>query len=196
MTEATPDPSGEAPSDEPAEDEVPSQKRRWLVRARRLVIDVSLFGILIFAVSAWTERGMLPADGAPAPSFALPGTDGAQVALAQLDGPLLVHFWATWCGVCSKQHAGFNRIADALPEGTQMVTIAVNSGGVSEVAAYAEDQGLTFPILVDVDGSVATSFGVTSYPSDFFLNADHEVVGRDVGYAPAWAVSLRLGAVR
>lgn len=181
---------------EPAAGEADAPRRSWFVRGRRLLIDLALFGILLFVVSAWTERGMLSADGSTAPSFVLPAIDGTPVALAELDGPLLVHFWATWCGVCTKQHGGLNRIAGSLPDGTRMVTIAVNSGSVDDVRSYADEHGLSYPILVDADGSVAAEYGISSYPSDFFLNADHEVVGRDAGYAPAWAMSMRLGSVR
>lgn len=164
-------------------------------RIRRIVTDLVLFGILLLGISAWTERGMLPANGDASPELSLIALDGDVVSLTELDGAVLVHFWATWCGVCSKQHGGLNRLAANLPEGTNLVTVAVNSGSADEVRAYADTHELEFPILLD-DGTAAEAFGVRVYPSDFYLNSAHEVVGRDAGYAPAWAIRQRLRAAR
>jgi peroxiredoxin len=175
--------------------EKPKERVSFARRARRVVIDLLLFGILLIALSAWTERGMLPANGDPAPAISLLRLDGELIALDQLDGAALVHFWATWCGVCSKQHGGLSRLADNLPEGTSLVTVAVNSGTPAEIQAYAEEHNLSFPILVD-DGSAAEAFGVRVFPSDFYLNPSHEVVGKDAGYAPVWAMGQRLRAAR
>jgi peroxiredoxin len=171
------------------------KKKSVVRRVRRVVVDLLLLGILVVGLSAWTERGMLPANGEPAPSFVLPTLDGQLVSVEDQQGATLVHFWATWCGVCSKQHAGLNRLAAELPDRTSLLTIVVGSGSHAEIAAYVAEHELDFPVLVD-DGTVAEAFGVRSFPSDFYLNASHEVVGRDAGYAPVWAISRRLRSAR
>lgn len=176
---------------ETAAADAPEAPRTWRRRIRGWAIDLAIVAIAFTAISAWTERGMHPADGSTAPNFVLQSLDGDLVSLAELEGAVQVHFWATWCGVCARQHDELNSVAANLGEGEHLITIAVSSGTADDVAAYAAEHELEFTILLD-DGSVSDSFQVSSFPSDFYLNRAHEIIGRDAGFSTRWGMGRRL----
>ena len=79
----------------------------WLVR-------IALFGAIFYAATRWQGRNHL-AQGTPAPRFDLPSVDGARVNLQDYKGKtVLLHFWATWCGVCRQEFSMLNRLRQNL----------------------------------------------------------------------------------
>lgn len=165
--------------------------RTWPQRIRSWAIDIAIVALVFTAISAWTERGMHPADESPAPDFALQNLDGELVSLGELDGAVQVHFWATWCGVCARQHDELNSVASNLRDGEHLIAIAVSSGAAADVMAYADEHGLDFTILLD-DGTVSDAYRVSSFPSDFYLSPAHEIVARDAGFSTRWGMTRRL----
>jgi peroxiredoxin len=132
-----------------------------------------------------------PADllGRPAP--AMEGFDLQQrpISLSGLRGRLvLVTFWAVWCKPCREEMpliaAAYGRHRD---DGFEIV--AVNLGdGRKEVKRFADELGLTFPIIVDVDRDIAARFGVIGLPTNFIIDVD--------GVIRQVFVGERLGAER
>lgn len=163
----------------------------WPQRLRGWAVDLAIVIVVFTAISAWTERGMHPADESLAPQFILSNLDGNVVSLASLEGAVQVHFWATWCGVCARQHDELNSVASNLRDGESLVTIVVSSGDAEELAAYADEHELEFTILID-DGTVSDAYRVSSFPSDFYLNPSHEIVARDAGFSTRWGMTRRL----
>ncbi len=109
-----------------------------------------------------------PEVGALAPDFALQNLQGETVRLSQLRGQVvLVNFWATWCGPCRLEmpaiqarynHGGFTVLAVDFAE------------PAPQVQAFADELGLSFPILLDPDGAVQELYRVRGYPTSFFVD--------------------------
>lgn len=158
------------------------QRRRVL----RWTLDLLLIVLVIGSVRLWMQRGM--ADG-EAPPLSAVTLDGAPFSLADRKGPpLLLHFWATWCGVCSLSQSG----VDALARDRPVITVAMNSGDAAAVRRHLRQHGLSHPVIVDPENTIAARFGVSAVPASFIIDREQRIRYRSTGYAPAWELRLRL----
>ena len=119
----------------------------------------------------------------PAPEFTLPGLGGAQVALSDFRGRvLLVNVWATWCPPCRAEmptiQAAYEHYHD---QGFAVVAVNLQEDS-SAVATFMREHELTFPALLDADGRVSQSYQAVSLPSSFFV--DRQGIIRAVYHGP------------
>jgi peroxiredoxin len=111
--------------------------------------------------------------GHPAPDFTLQTPAGESVSLRELQGqPVVLNFWATWCGPCRAEMPELQRLHERLaPAG--VVVLGVNQGeGPGAVAAYREELGVDFPTAMDQRLGVSRMYGVNSIPKTFFIDRD------------------------
>ena len=165
---------------------------RWK-RVRSWAIDVAVVIVVFVGISAWQARKLLPAGG-EAPAFQLETLDGGTVALSDYAGRAVqLHFWATWCGVCGREHGALNAVARG--DDHALVAIAVDSGAADAIRTYALEHGIEYTVAID-DGTVAAAYQVGSFPTNYYLDPAHTVVGKDVGMATRWAMRWRLSRAR
>jgi peroxiredoxin len=113
------------------------------------------------------------------------------VALADLRGRVvLLTFWATWCAECHPEMPQFESLhRDFAAQG--LAVLGVNGReGTGAIAQYAQELGLTFPLVVDPQGSITTAYGVIGLPTTFLIGRDGRAVAlatgpRAWGSAPA-----------
>lgn len=126
-----------------------------------------------------------PEEGALAPNFSLETPDGDTYTLSELRGqPVLINFWATWCGPCRLEMPAIQAIYETRAE-DGFVVLAVNHTSTDSVPAitdFAQELGLSFPLLVDPGSEVNTDYRVRAYPSSFFV--DGEGVIQTVHFGP------------
>jgi cytochrome c biogenesis protein CcmG/thiol:disulfide interchange protein DsbE len=147
----------------------------WRRILRNWVLPLGAVLVLMMVV------GRLRAPSLPdiAPGFTLRGLDGEIVTLEQLRGkPVVLNFWATWCGPCKVEMPSFNRFAANHPE-LHVIGI-VADGPVPKVQHFIDNAGMTYPILIG-DRAVFTEYGVDTYPTTVFLDADGRVVSAHTG---------------
>ncbi|HET8760487.1 MAG TPA: TlpA disulfide reductase family protein [Nitrospiria bacterium] len=123
-----------------------------------------------------------PQIGKPAADFSLLDTTEQNVRLSALRGrPVLLTFWATWCEPCKIEMPEIQKAYERFKT-DGFVVLAVNFGEKAEKArAYAETNGLTFPVLVDRRANVASQYSVVSLPVSLFIDADGVVQERVFG---------------
>lgn len=114
-----------------------------------------------------------------APSFELAGWDGNVYRVGgPRDKPLLLNFWASWCGPCHMEapdlqalHAKYEGKIDLY--GVNVTTLDTRTG----IRAFIDEYGITFPIPLDETGEVSAKlYGVTGYPASFLIDRDGVVV--------------------
>ena len=133
--------------------------------------------------SAAAESGAVgTAVGDTAPNFQTFTANGQQVELAELRGQtVLLNFWATWCGPCRIEMPEFQQAYEAYAD-EGFVIVAVNNQETSEqVNAFGEELGLTFPLAMDLRGSIQEIYGVRSYPSTYLIDENGVIIERHPG---------------
>ncbi len=133
-----------------------------------------------------TQEGQLP------PEFSLPDLDGVDTSLADFEGKVVVlDLWATWCPPCRKEIPFLVQLYEEFKDqGLVVVGVGLDRGGAPTLAPFAEENGITYPILVG-DGDVQATYGVTGIPTTFVIGRDGRIAAKHVGYDPSMAEPLR-----
>ena len=124
---------------------------------RPLILFALLFGIASSPLIA--AEATEPMAGSPAPNFRLESLSGEVIELNELRGEFVVlHFATTWCPFCNAEAPHLERIAqEYASRGVQVLTIDVKETK-DVVASFVERFGITFPILLDHDGSATAQY--------------------------------------
>jgi peroxiredoxin len=124
-------------------------------------------------VAARSERSPSPQAGFAAPDFTLETLDGKTVSLSDLRGQaVLINFWATWCPPCRAEMPAIQQVYEQYrDQGFTVLAVDLQEGD-AQVAAFVEELGLTFPILMDREGTVAGRYQVKALPSTFFVDRE------------------------
>lgn len=144
------------------------------------------------ASGAGDDLVALPRKGYLAPDFTLQTPGGQAMSLSSLRGQVIVvNFWASWCPACRQEMPAMQQVYDQYRD-RGLVVLGVNlAEGGEHVSAFVDEMGLTFPVVLDRDGSVAGRYRVNAVPATFFV--DRSGVIRDVAIggplARAWIES-------
>ena len=122
--------------------------------------------------------------GELAPAFTLPTVNTAEetLSLDDLQGqPVLLSFWTTWCPFCRRQAPVLvNAYARYADQGVAFVGVNVKEGR-APVENYLEQEGMTYPVVLDQSGTTAQAYQVRGFPTTYFLDREGRVVARHVG---------------
>ena len=136
--------------------------------------------------------GGSPLLGKPAPAIALRDLDGNPVTLADYAGrPVIVNIWASWCIPC---RAEFPMLVGAYGEyrdrGLEVLGI-VHDDAAANARAFAQQQGATWPMLLDTDRVVWHDYIGVGVPQSYFIDAQGIV--RDFSIGPFSESGLQAG---
>ena len=144
------------------------------------------FVVLAQGISWWKSRDAMSGNLS---EFNVELMDGSRYSISTFSGePVLFHFWATWCPVCGLQNGSIESIAEDYP----VVSIASWSEGETEVKSYMQENGLTFPVMLDESGELARSFGLKGVPASFILSPGSDISFVESGYTSELGLRLRL----
>jgi peroxiredoxin len=128
-----------------------------------------------FPGSSNREEIVAPQKGFLAPDFSLMGLNGERITLSDFRGqPVLINFWASWCGPCRLEMPAIERIYREYKD-KGFVVLTVNTtyqDNLADVEAFIEEHNLTFPILLDQDGSTTKPYQLTALPSSYFIDSE------------------------
>lgn len=156
-----------------------------MLRLSRHLFDSLAVALLILG-GLWTYASrMAPANleqaqaapqaGFLAPDFTLGTLDGETITLSGLRGhPILLNWWASWCLPCRAEMPAMQRVYDEYRDDGFIVLAANATSQDSRAAAQAfvDEFEFTYPILLDLDGSVASLYRLRAFPSSYFIDAD------------------------
>jgi thiol-disulfide isomerase/thioredoxin len=110
--------------------------------------------------------------GHPAPDFELKTLEGDTLRLSDFKGqPVLVNFWATWCGPCRAEFPDFQEAH--VDNADSLVIIGVNSTSADQldlVDDFVAEMGATFPIVLDETGDTVELYRVLGLPTSVFID--------------------------
>lgn len=146
-----------------------------------VAIAAALIGVLFMSLGKNPNEIRSPLIGKPAPTFTLRevGT-GRAVDLAQLRGkPVVINFWATWCGPCWEEHPVLVANAKLRPD-VQFLGV-VFQDSEEKILGFLQQRGSSYPTIVDDKGKTAIAYGVGGVPETFFLNRHGYIVAKFSG---------------
>ncbi|PLT29339.1 redoxin domain-containing protein [Peribacillus deserti] len=118
--------------------------------------------------------------GNKAPGFKLTTIDGKSVKLSDYRGKkIMLNFWATWCPPCKKEIPEMEEYSKQM--GKDQIILAVNMDPQADVKGFAAKMGMTFPILLDTDNEVNTTYKIISIPTTYFIDSKGIISSKILG---------------
>jgi peroxiredoxin len=171
---------------------------------RRLLLGILLIVALVLPIGAWAidrarqheqrsddSPAVLGADAAmvqtyppatAAPKLDLTTLDGRKLDLAAYRGrPVLLNFWATWCGPCVREFPLLRRTIDQRrSDGLVVLGVLVNDSAGS-ARKFVREHGGTWPVGIDQGAKAAGAFKVVGLPESVFVRRDGTLATRVLG---------------
>jgi peroxiredoxin len=118
-----------------------------------------------------------------APDFTLESLDGRSMRLSDLRGKaVLLNFWATWCGPCKIEMPWFVDFQKQYgSQGLQIVGVAMDDASKADIAKFAKDMGVNYPILIGKESVGDQYGGVPALPESFVISRDGKIMDKIIG---------------
>ena len=120
-----------------------------------------------------------------APDFTMLDKDGNEVSLASFFGkPIILNFWASWCGPCKSEMPDIQKFYEQYGEDIHFLIVNCTDGSretVDTAKAFIENAGYTFPVYFDTTSMGAYTYGASSIPLTYFIDANGELVAYYMG---------------
>ncbi len=149
--------------------------KQWQILSAALLV----FGLAWVAVGTRLPGGTsnqgipAPQKGFKAPDFTLSTPDGEVYTLSELEGrPILINLWASWCGPCRQEMPAMQNLFEEYKD-EGFIVLAVNTthqDNYDAAVGFANELGLTFPILMDINGQVSDLYQLRATPTSFFVD--------------------------
>ena len=120
-----------------------------------------------------------------APDFTMLDMDGNEVTLASFFGkPIILNFWASWCGPCKSEMPDIQKFYEEYGEKVHFLIVNCTDGSretVETAKAFIKDAGYTFPVYFDTTYMGAYTYGASSIPLTYFIDADGNMAAYYMG---------------
>ena len=160
-----------------------------------LADDVQLGGLVTTPQETQpaTEESTVPPESVPAttdateppvniaPDFTMLDQEGNEVTLASFFGkPIILNFWASWCGPCKMEMPELQEFYEEYGEEIHFLLVSVDDS-VDTAKDFIEKEGYTFPVYFDTTSMGAYTYGASSIPLTFFIDAEGNLTAYYMG---------------
>lgn len=119
------------------------------------------------------------------PDFTVYDLEGNAVSLYDYLGkPVVLNFWATWCGPCQSEMPAFDQMYQQYGDKVTFLMVNVTDGSrdtVETVTSFYEESGYTFPIYLDTTLEASMTYGAYSIPVTFFIDSSGYLLYNHMG---------------
>ncbi len=168
-----------------------SQRMRAL-----LVIMPALLALGSLAISC-TGDSSTATIGDKAPDFTLPNLDSESISLSDFSGkPVFINFWRINCSPCREEMPHLQAVYDE-SRGEDLVMLNINIGdSATSIKQFLQGSGLSIPVLLDTNITVARVYGIPGTPTAFFIDRDGLIQAKVIGPFPnKEAIESQLSAI-
>ena len=135
-----------------------------------------------------------------APDFVVYDAQGNAARLTDYRGkPVVLNFWASWCGPCKMEMPEFQQAYETLGHEIHFLMVNATDGGretVDTASALIGQEGYTFPVFYDTEMSASTAYGVYSLPTTYFIDAQGYAVAQARGAISAETLQKGIDMIR
>ena len=126
-----------------------------------------------------------PVNANLAPDFTVYDLEGKAVSLSDFRGkPVILNFWASWCGPCKSEMPDFQAKFEEYGEQIHFLIVNLTDGSqetVESAQGFVDGQGYTFPVYFDTDYSGAMAYAVNAVPATYFIDEAGNLVAYGKG---------------
>jgi cytochrome c biogenesis protein CcmG/thiol:disulfide interchange protein DsbE len=178
----------------------PRRKTAPFIALAIAVVCAALFVLLAGAKDDDSETARTPLMGRPAPESIGELADGAPFDLARRKGSWVVlNFFDPTCVPCVNEHPELVKFDDAQAElgddRAELFTV-VYAGENEDVQEFFDDNGGTWPIVFDSDGSISAGFAVNQVPETWIVDPDGVIRWRGIGEMTAAGLNQAVADLR
>ncbi len=120
-----------------------------------------------------------------APDFKVYDGNGEEVLFSSFKGkPVIINFWATWCGVCTTEFPHFEKAYQEYGDKVQFMMINMTEGSYEteeKAKSFIEKSKYTFPVYYDKDLEASVKYYISAIPVTVFIDEDGNIVTKRIG---------------
>lgn len=117
------------------------------------------------------------------PSFSLLGLDGKEYSTDDVSKPLVINFWASWCGPCKLEAPELVKLHQKYNKNIQIFAVNMTtSDSIEGAKEFSENYGFEFPVLLDTENIVSEKYNITAIPTTYFVNEEGVIIDQILGY--------------
>ena len=154
------------------------------MKNKKIIISLAAFAAII-ALAAFSYNKLSQSALKKADDFTVVDENGKAVKLSNFNGkPVVVNFWATWCGPCKSEMPAFENLYSRYKNDIDVMMVNMTDGThdtVEKVKEFVTQNGFTFPVYFDTKSDAANTYSVFSIPMTLFIDKDGNMVNTHKG---------------